>query len=231
MSGHSHGHAHEHEFEAARGLPEALPKDEHLLWQGAPDWRRLAIEALHVRKLAIYFAVLLAWRAAVVVSDGGSALQAGVAVLWVLPLALLALGTLTLLAWLTGRNSVYTVTDHRVVMRIGIVLTITFNLPYSAIESAGARIYPDGTGDLVLTPASVDKIAYVHLWPHARPWHLKHPEPMLRAVPDAQRVAELLSRALAAAAGTPGTRISVMRPVMQPGVKDRQAGAAGPVVV
>jgi len=217
----------EHEFEAEYGLPEPLPRGERLLWQGSPDGSILAIEALHWRKLAVYFAVLLAWRAENVLSGGGSAVQAAIAAAWLLPLAAFAIGIALTLATLIRRTTVYTLTDRRVVMRIGIVLTITFNLPYSAIESAAARINPDGTGDLVLTPASVDKIAYVHLWPHARPWHLKRPEPMLRAVPDAQRVAELLSRALAAAAGTAPARISVM----QSGMQDRRADAAGPVVV
>lgn len=227
MSGHSHGHEHEHEFETVHGLPEALPANEHMLWQGAPDWRCLAREALHVRKLALYFAVLLIWRGALVMSDGGSALQAAAAVLWLLPLAALALGMLALLAWLMGRNTVYTVTDRRVVMRIGIVLTITFNLPYSAIDSASLRANADGTGDLVLTPSNADKIAYVHLWPHARPWRLKHPEPMLRAIPDARRVAALLSGALASAAGVTPVRIGEAAP----DDGDRQLEPAGPVAV
>ena len=50
---------HEHEFEAAPGLPEPLPSGERLLWQGRPDWVVQAIEDFHVRKLAIYFLVML----------------------------------------------------------------------------------------------------------------------------------------------------------------------------
>ena len=41
--------APEHEFEAALGLPEPLPRGERLLWQGAPDWRVMAREAMHLR--------------------------------------------------------------------------------------------------------------------------------------------------------------------------------------
>ncbi len=226
MSGHSHGHEHEHEFEAAYGLPEELPAGERLLWQGAPDWRVLAREALHVRKLAVYFAVLLIWRGALVVADGGSAAQALLAALWLLPLAMLCVGMLALVAWLMGRTSVYTITNRRVVMRVGIVLTITFNLPYSRIESAGLRAGKDGIGDIVLTPAGSDKIAYVHLWPHARPWQVKRPEPMLRAVPDAPRVAMLLSEALAASAGLAPVRVDALSAL--PG-RGHDAGAADPV--
>ena len=39
---------------------------------------------------------------------------------------------------------------------------------------------------------------YALLWPHARPWRYRSPEPMLRAVPDAQAVAARLTRACAA---------------------------------
>ena len=49
--------AHEHEFEAAHGLPEPLPRGEHILWQGSPDWRTLAVQVMHVRTQAFYFAV------------------------------------------------------------------------------------------------------------------------------------------------------------------------------
>jgi hypothetical protein len=122
--------------------------------------------------------------------------------LWLLPLAVAALGLLALLVWLVSRTSVYTVTDRRVVMRIGVVLGITFNLPYSQIVSAGLRTNKDGTGDITLVLADTDHIAYIHLWPHARPWHLKRTEPMLRALPQVQGVAQILAGALAASAST-----------------------------
>lgn len=200
----AHDQAPEHELEAAPGLPEPLPNGERLLWQGAPDWRVLAREAMHLRMLAVYFALLLAARGVNVLAGGGSARDALLSVLWPLPLAAAALGLLALLAWLVCRTSVYTITDRRVVMRIGIVLSITFNLPFSQIESAGLRRGTGATGDITLVLADTDHIAYVHLWPHARPWHLKRTEPMLRALPRVQAVADLLAAALAASATRPG---------------------------
>lgn len=198
--------APEHEFEAALGLPEPLPRGERLLWQGAPDWRVMAREAMHLRMLSVYFAVLLGVRAVNVLATGGSVADAGLAMLWLLPLAVAALGLLALLAWLVSRTSVYTVTDRRVVMRIGVVLGITFNLPYSQIVSAGLRTNKDGTGDITLVLADTDHIAYIHLWPHARPWHLKRTEPMLRALPQVGGVAQILADALAASAQAPALR-------------------------
>jgi hypothetical protein len=91
------------------------------------------------------------------------------------------------------------VTSRRVAMKIGIALPIFFNLPFSSIVSASLRSYADGTGEIPLALSADAHIAYLHLWPHARPFRLARPEPALRCVPDAARVAEILSRALIAA--------------------------------
>lgn len=182
-------------------LPEALPANEHILWQCAPNWRSVFRRAMHGRTLAIYFAVLLVLRAANVLWDGGSVTDAVVAVLWLAPIALFALGVVALVAWLTARSTWYTLTDRRVIMRIGIVLEITFNFPYKVIDDVGLRLYPNGTGDIPFRFMEGEQIAYVHLWPHARPWRVRRTEPMLRCVPDAARVAELLARAIASQSG------------------------------
>ena len=60
--------AHEHEFEPEYGLPEPLPAGERVLWQGSPQWRVMARRTFHVRKLTLYFGVILAARAATVLS-------------------------------------------------------------------------------------------------------------------------------------------------------------------
>jgi hypothetical protein len=99
------------------------------------------------------------------------------------------------LAWMTARTTVYTLTDKRVVMRIGIVLTLIFNIPLRTLRSAALRRGEGRTGDIVMQLAGPDHIAFLHLWPHVRPWHLARPEPMLRAVADAPQVAALLSQA------------------------------------
>jgi len=197
---HIHG-AHEHEFEPQRGLPETLPAGEQLLWQGSPDWLALARRAFHLRKLAIYFAVMVLLRAGFVYGDTGSLAAALRATPGPLALAALALGLVALLAWLSARSTVYTVTNKRVVMRIGIVLTLSFNIPLRRIATAGLHLDAGGTGDLPLALLPPDHIAYLHLWPHARPWRLARPEPMLRSVPEAARVAQILSQAWTEATG------------------------------
>jgi hypothetical protein len=203
---HSTPPARQHEFEPMPGLPERLPASERLLWQGAPDWRALARRAFHLPKLAVYFGVLIVWRAATVAADGGSALDVLLALPGPIALAGLGLGLVALLAWLSARTALYTITDRRVVMRIGIVLTLTFNLPFKRIVSADFSPGTGGTGDIALALADGDRIAWLHLWPHARPWRLRRTEPSLRSVPQAEAVARLLVDAWAAAQGPMAAR-------------------------
>jgi hypothetical protein len=225
---HRHTLGPEHDHEPQHGLPELLPADETLLWQGSPDWRALALRAFHLRKIALYFGALMALRGVVHAADGAPLSAALQAALAPLPLALAGLGLLAMLAWLSARATVYTLTDRRVVMRIGIVLTVTYNLPFKRIAAAALQRSHDGHGDIALTLAGRDRIAWLQLWPHVRPWHLRRPEPTLRAVADAERVASLLSQAWSAAQGqavaAPGreTATSVASPAAtEPRTRDR----------
>lgn len=191
--------AREHEFEAAHGLPEALPANETLLWQGRPAPLALARRVLHLNGLLVYFGVLLAWRGIGLAYDGAPLATAVWGAIGLLPLAALALALLGGFAWLMASTTVYTVTSRRVVMRVGVVLSVTYNLPFSRIAAAQLRPGRDGSGDIALTLHAGDHIGYLHLWPHARPWQLRHPQPMLRALPDAQLAGRLLAQALQAA--------------------------------
>lgn len=198
----------DHDAEYVRGLPEDLPEGERILWQGTPRWTALARSAFHTRGLSIYFTALLLLRALTVLWSGGAVEHAVVAVLWLIPLAAAGVGMMMLVAWLTARATVYTITNRRVVMRIGIVLEITLNFPFRVIESAGLRVNTDGTGDIPLVLSGDDRIAFVHLWPHARPWRFERPEPMMRSVPDAAHAASILSHALAAYCGVPARSVA-----------------------
>lgn len=209
----SPGRRHEHEFEPQFGLPEVLPKGEHILWQGAPDWRAMALRVFHLRKLALYFGLILALRAANALYDGGGAAAAAMSVAVALPWCLLALALFASLAWLSARTTAYTITDRRVVMRVGIVLSLTFNLPLVRIDGAGLRRLAGGVGDIALQLPRGERIAYLHLWPHARPWHFRQPEPMLRCVPDAEAVAQLLRNAWAARTGLAAVPAPAAAPV------------------
>ena len=197
------GNAHEHEFEAAYGLPEPLPKGESILWQGAPDFGDLAVRVFHMRKVAVYFAVLMAVRGSYLFSLDAPTLTILAGVLLVAGLGLTALAALGILAWLTARTTAYTLTDQRVVMRIGIVLTLTFNLPFKRIETAGLQVTAKGFGDMPLVLSGGNRIGWLNLWPHVRPWIVAKPQPMLRCVPNAQAVAATFQTAWASATGKP----------------------------
>lgn len=184
---------HEHEFEAAPGLPEALPAGERLLWQGSPDWKQMAVHVFRVRTLAMYFLLMIVLQAMYLTGEPQARLLVPLATS--VALSLTALGLLTWLAWLTARTALYTLTSKRVVMRIGIVLTLTFNLPLRMVAAASVKPMKDGFGDIALKLAGDDHIAWLNIWPHAKPWALKNPEPCMRFISDAVRVGERLVQA------------------------------------
>jgi hypothetical protein len=204
----------EHEFEPVAGLPERLPEGERMLWQGTPDFRALARHAFHIRKVAVYFAILLVWRGASEIADGQSWAVAATAVLGLLPIVTLGLGLIALLAWLTARATIFTITDQRVVLRFGVALPMAMNVPFKVIDSAELRLHPDGTGDLPLALAEGQRIGWLVNWPYVRGG--RRSQPMLRAVRDARGVAALLGEALARHSGGNST--------VEPAIRD--SGAA-----
>lgn len=186
----------EHDHEPVRGLPARLPPGEELLWQGEPRWPALARRAFHARKIAIYCGLLLLWRVASDLSAGASIASAAMSGVWITPLALFAVGIPTLLAWLFCRTTVYTITSRRVVIRFGVALPMTVNIPFATIGAAALKVHKDGTGDIPLALTGPDRIAYLHLWPNVRPWRFTKAEPTLRAIAEPERVAKLLAAAL-----------------------------------
>ena len=191
----------EHEFEAALGLPEPLPAGEKILWQGAPSWTAMAKHVFRLQWLTVYFAVIVVLQIASVSSSEGGLTEGWSSVALAVFLALVGLLLVGLLAYWSATTTVYTLTNRRIVMRVGIVLTVTFNLPFKTLRSADLKLYKDGTGDIPMQIATGDKIAFFHLWPHVRPWRLAKPEPMMRCIPEAKQVAVLLTEAWMASTG------------------------------
>ena len=187
----------EHESEPVWGLPGRPPAGEQLIWQGAPDWRSLARHGFYHRTLSVYLSVLVAWSGVVAFP---LTMQSAASVARNVGLAMAALGLVALYAWLTARSTAYTITNQRVVIRFGIALPVTINLPFRMVNAADVRLNADGTGDLSLALLPGQRVAYLLLWPHARPWRIGHAQPSLRGIADAGRVAQLLGRALAASA-------------------------------
>ncbi|MEY3970387.1 MAG: photosynthetic complex putative assembly protein PuhB [Burkholderiaceae bacterium] len=199
----AHHHGHEHELEPEYGLPERLPEQERIVWQGSPSATALFQRVFHARGLVVYFSLLMALRVALAYQPEQGLAAALREASWMIPVAGLALMVFGLIAWLMARTTVYTITTRRVVMRIGIVLNVTFNLPFKRIASADLRLGASGVGDIALTLVPEDKIAFLHLWPHAKPWTVANPVPMMRCLPAAEQVGRLLHQACAQWAGRP----------------------------
>lgn len=187
----------DHFMEPVRGLPAKLPEGEHILWQGQPHTATLGRHLFNVNAVGVYFGLLAVWGAASTIADGRGVADAAVPVAGVVIMGAAAIAVLMVLAWAIARTTVYTITNRRVVMRIGVALSVTFNLPFKEIESAHLKEYGNAAGNISLKLRGDNKIAYLQLWPHARPWRLRHPEPTLRCIPNASEVARALSKALA----------------------------------
>jgi len=178
----------EYDSEPIRGLPGELPEGERILWQGSPDWRVFVRSALFGRWIAGYFALLALWSAA---SGGIGGALASVAA------GLATFGLLAGFARMVEKTTVYTITNRRVVLRIGVALNKCINLPLKRIGSVDLRPLGGDNGDIALLPAARHGLGYLMLWPHVRPLRFSEPQPMMRALPDASRAATILADACA----------------------------------
>ena len=182
------------------GFPCDLPRGERILWQGGPDWRALARDALHLRGLALYFAGLVAWLGASEVWGGTAAgvVFRDTALAGLVACVPLALGLGY--AYFAARAATYTITDRRVVVRMGAAMPMTVNLPFAKIEAAGLRARSGGTGEISLKLPKGERFSSIVMWPHS---HVLSGQPTLRALVDAERAGRVLSEALAASVDLP----------------------------
>jgi len=162
--------------------------NEKVLWKGRPALGVFARTAFHTRTLGLYFAALI-----VIALVSGRTDAAAVSA--VLGATLIAL--LYLLAWASTRSTLYILTDARLIMRIGMAIETRINLPLKQVTAAHLRPRGDGHGDIALELGGERMLGVVLLWPHLRPWRFTRPQPMLRAVPDAARLAQLIAEARA----------------------------------
>lgn len=163
-----------------------------------PKASLMARTAMHNRKIAIYFAVLAIWSLVAGINDGRPAYEIAVSVFGTLALGGIALGIIWLIARGMEKTTIYTITNKRVVMRFGIAIPITFQLPFKQITSADVKHLSDGSGTIALTLKEHTKISWPILWPHVRPWKLARPQPSMRAIENVDAVATLLAEHLLA---------------------------------
>lgn len=173
-------------------LPGPLPAGERVLWHGRPDWRAIARDALHVRGLAAYLALLVVSVAVAAAVRGAAAGEVALDAVRAAGIALVPLGFLLAYAWLAARWARYAITNRRIVMRIGVALPMTVNLPFARIASAGLQ-RRGRTGEIGVTLLARDGLAAIMLWPHAP---LFRTNPILRGLHDAERAGQVLAQAL-----------------------------------
>ena len=194
-------HHDDFEIEPVPGLPAKLPEGEHIVWQGAPDRATVFRNVFKGRWLIAYFAGLAAWRLASGLYDGKAVAEISGSVTTALLLGLVAIAIIFGISTWIARSSVYTITNKRVVMRVGMALPMTFNLPFSQITSASFVSHGGSTGTIALQLEDETKIIWPLLWPHARPWKLAKPQPAFRALADVEAAQNHLLAGLRAAHG------------------------------
>ncbi|WP_153339961.1 photosynthetic complex putative assembly protein PuhB [Roseospira navarrensis] len=184
-------------FEPIPGLPEVPPEGERVLWQGKPRWWSLAKRLFKLPWIAGYFAILALWGGVSSQYDGeplGTVVSAGLG-----PLIAggVVIGLLVAVGYWIQATTIYTVTSERVIIRFGLAVQMTVNLPFRVIQEAQLTVRRDGTGDIPLVLMPDEKVSSLMLWPHIRPWHWRHTQPMLRAIAVPEAVARTLAQALA----------------------------------
>jgi hypothetical protein len=213
--------AHHDDFavEPIKGLPALLPEGETILWQGAPDGRAFASRVFRAGWISAYFGAVALFMLASGFYDRAPGVAIALSMAFVIGLGALAVGFFWVLGWAIGRTTVYTITNRRVVMRFGVALPLTVNLPFSAIEAADLRDHGAGSGDIALKLNRKQRMSYGVLWPHARPWQFADAQPMMRCLPDAKAVAVILSQAFAGQRDASLTSQSVKQTIHRPSVE------------
>lgn len=182
--------------EPIRGFPVFLPDDETIVWQGSASWRALAIEAFHIRAIAIYFVAAVICRFAIAVFSGTQAMEAVTLGVKVGLFGILSIAILLILAYVTARQSIFSITTKRVVIRHGVAIRKHINVPFDGIAGVSVKRYGRGSGDIALSTIEKAKIPYLHLWPFARPLRVNNPVPLLRCLTGVDDVAAKLSNAI-----------------------------------
>lgn len=183
-------------FEPIPGLPEHLPAGETLLWQGSPNPLAFAVEVMRLRFVAVLVGGLVLWRTAAGVHDGIGMGALSIVAGGTLIGGLVALGLLGLAGWLMARGTIYSITSQRLVIRHGVAMPMAINIPFTKVASAAAADGHAGSTTIALSLLPGARSSLIALWPHARPWHLRRPEPSVRCIADGERVVSLLAEAL-----------------------------------
>ncbi|MDJ0979618.1 MAG: photosynthetic complex putative assembly protein PuhB [Erythrobacter sp.] len=172
---------------SAHGDPMGTPAlDERVLWKGRPSVPVLTRTAFHLASFALYMAAMVLL--ALFFGNTDSAV-------FLAGMGLFGGLVIQLMAWRSARSTLYILTDARLILRIGMAVETRINIPLKHIEAAHLNMRGREHGDIAVELGGERLLGYFLMWPHVRPWRFARPQPMLRAVPDAQSVAQILAEA------------------------------------
>ncbi len=191
----------EHEIEPVPGLPGTPPAGEEILWQGRPSSRLVARYGLKSLWIGGYFLLLAIWAGVSGFADGRplGGILFSIAVL--AALAAVVLGLIEFYAWAVERTTLYTVTTERVVLRFGVALSMSLNLPFNQITGLALGKLGGKAGTIAVALKPGHRLSWLVQWPHVRGWRFSAPEPSLICLDDAEAVAALLAFAYGRHAG------------------------------
>ncbi|KGF68827.1 phosphonoacetate hydrolase [Hoeflea sp. BAL378] len=214
----------EHDYEPVPGLPARLPDGEYILWQGAPSSAAVSRRVMKTRWIAGYFAVLVIWNISAGLYDGRQPSEILFSSGALTILSTIGIGLMEAFAWGVQKTTLYTITNRRIVMRIGVALSATFNLPFTRIVSVDMREGKNGVGDIALTLMPGDRLSWLVFWPHVRGFRKGALMPQLICLKDVAIAGNVLAAALA------GTRApdAAARPSPSPTQTGRVSG--GPLI-
>ena len=181
-------------FEPVNGLPEKLPPGEKILWQGKPTLMLLAWHSFGVKLATLYVVIAMIYQSALSLSATTEANIVPILVFYLL-IWFLASSLLYLLAHFQRTSTIYTVTDKRVVLKIGAALPITYNIPFKQISSVDLKSY-GVKGSIAISLLGDNKISYLSCWPHVRPWHFSKPCPSLLFLDNIEEVSQIIKKAM-----------------------------------
>ena len=186
----------EHDFEPVPGLPETLPEGEYILWQGAPKSSHVSKRVLKSRWIGGYFVLLIIWAIITGFYDGRTLGSVMMSAASIAIMATIVISLLEAFAWGVQKTTLYTITNKRTVMRIGVALSATFNLPHSQVQSAEMAKDQNGDGDIALTLKPGHRLSYLVFWPHAKGWRAGSMLPRLVGLEHVEKVSDILANEL-----------------------------------
>lgn len=186
----------EHEIEPLPGLPGVPPAGEVILWQGRPSSALVARHLLKIRWIVGYFLILASWAVIAGVTDGQPAGGILFSVAVLTALAGVLIGMIELFAWAVEKTTLYTITTERIVMRFGVAISMTLNLPFRQIDGVALARLGEKAGMIAISLLPGPRLSWLIQWPHVRGFRFSRPEPSLIYLPDADKVASVLSAAI-----------------------------------